>query len=166
MLFLYAAASWLWSTSRDTAIEHWVVHTLTVKPASGLINWFTPDVAAVAQDYSIRAAGGGINVLNGCEGIDLLILIVSALLVAPLAWRWRVAGIALSLPLVWLLNQGRLLSLFYANRIDKELFGVLHGTVAPLVLIAAVACLLIAFMALADRANDKAAIAQSGRPVR
>jgi exosortase/archaeosortase family protein len=64
-------------------------------------------------------------------------------------WRKRAQGILIGTLGVWALNQGRILVLFYANRSDKELFNLLHGTVAPLVLIVLTS---IAFLFYIDRA--------------
>ena len=86
----------------------------------------------------MKAAGGGLNGLNGCEGIDVAFLLVAAMLVAPLAWRWRLAGLLLGLPLVFLLNQARVMALFFAYRSEQALFNLLNAAVAPLLLIVAV----------------------------
>jgi hypothetical protein len=44
------------------------------------------------------------------------------------------------------LNQVRIVALFFANRADRELFALLHGTVAPLLMVAAVALFFTAWM--------------------
>ena len=51
-------------------------------------------------------------------------------------WRARLGGVLVGTVLVFVLNQGRILALFYAYRSDKPLFDLLHGTLAPLLLIA------------------------------
>lgn len=127
-----------WSFARGTTIEHIAVAQATVVPATWLVNQLTPGVHATAVRTSIRAAGGGINVLNGCEGFEVLFLLIAALTVTPMTWRRRVLGLLAGTLLVWLLNQGRILVLFYASRADKDLFALLHGTVAPLVMIVVV----------------------------
>jgi exosortase/archaeosortase family protein len=140
-----------WSLARGTAVERIAIDNATVVPAAWLVNQFTPEARAVAVRSSIRATGGGINVLNGCEGFDVLFLLASALLIAPATWRRRVFGFVAGAPLVWLLNQGRILVLFYANRADKELFALLHGTVAPLVMIMAVTLAFVLYLSLPRR---------------
>ena len=54
-------------------------------------------------------------------------------------WRTRLAGLGLGIVLVYLLNEARVLALFYAYRSDRALFDLLHSVVAPVVLIAAAA---------------------------
>jgi exosortase family protein XrtM len=136
-LFLgaFIAMQTLYGMARGTWIERLNVDELTVKPAAWLIDRLTPEVAVQAVGSRLRAPGGGINIINGCEGTEVVFLIVAAMLVAPMAWRWRLLGIVTGSLLVFISNQGRILSLFYAYRADKPLFDLLHGVVAPLLLV-------------------------------
>lgn len=54
--------------ARGTGIERWIVHDLTLRPAVALVSWLTSEARAKAVGFSIRAPGGGLNILNGCEG--------------------------------------------------------------------------------------------------
>ena len=121
---------------RDTWVERLVIDTLTVKTAAWSIRTLTPDVAVEAVGSRLKAPGGGINIINGCEGTEVLFLLYAAFASALLPWRARLTGVLAGTALVFLLNQGRVLALFYAYRSDKALFDLLHGTVAPLLLIA------------------------------
>lgn len=134
LVFLLLQAGY--SAVRGTPIERFVIDTLTVKTAAWSIRGITPDVAVEAIGTRLKAPGGGINIINGCEGTEVLFLLVAALAAAAVPWRARLGGALAGALLVFVLNQGRILALFYAYRSDKTLFDVLHGTVAPLLLIA------------------------------
>ena len=121
---------------RDTWVERLVIDTLTVKSAAQLIRTVTPSVTVEAAGTRLKAPGGGINILNGCEGTEVLFLLYAAFAAAALPWRARLTGALAGTALVFVLNQGRILALFYAYRADKAWFDLLHGTVAPLLLIA------------------------------
>lgn len=144
---VFLALQTLWRLAEGSLLETWVVGIGTVQPAAQLVHWLTPELGAYAARFSIRAQSGGpgINILNGCEGLDVLFLLWAALAVSGLRWRSLLLGFCLGTTLVWLLNQVRVVALFYANRVDKELFALLHGTVGPLVLITLVA---LAFLLL------------------
>lgn len=105
-----------WQASRGTFVQRFVVHDCTVRPAVYLINILTPTVHAAAIGASVAAAGGGLNIENGCEGLEALFLLMAAFLVAPLAWRSRLLGLSVGSALVFVLNQARILTLFYAYR--------------------------------------------------
>lgn len=128
---------WAWGLARGSEIERAVIDQTTVRMAATLIGQLTPDVHVAAQGASLKAAGGGLNVYNGCEGTELLFLLVAALLAYPFSWRWRAIGLAAGLPLLFALNQARLLLLFYSFRADRALFDQLHGLIAPLLLMMA-----------------------------
>lgn len=121
---------------RGTAVERLLIDTFTVKTAAWSIRTITPDIAVEAVGTRLKAPGGGINIVNGCEGTEVLFLLCAAFASTHLPWRARLAGVSAGAALVFVLNQGRILALFYAFRSDKALFDLLHGTVAPLILIA------------------------------
>ena len=150
---LFIAMQAGWSLAQGTALEHVTVGDWTVRPAAFWIQLITPDIGANAQGYSITATGGGINVLNGCEGFEVVFLWLSALAITPLSWRWRGIGLVLGVGLIWVLNQVRILILFYAYRTNKEWFAQLHGTIAPLVLIVLVAAAFALFVAWSSGAT-------------
>jgi len=135
-LAAFALLQGLWGATRGTIVERFVIDHMTVGSAVMLINVFTPQVNAVAVGTRIRAPGGGINILNGCEGVEVLFLLIAALCVIPLPLPRRLLGLGAGVLFVFVINQLRILALFYAYRADKTLFGLLHGTVAPIVLIA------------------------------
>lgn len=135
-LSIFAVLQWFWRAARGSWLERLAIDDLTVGSAVSFIKFVTPAVQAVADGSRIRAPGGGINILNGCEGIEIIFLLVAALCVFPASWRQRFLGIATGTLFVFALNQVRILALFYAYRADKALFGLLHGTVAPVVMIA------------------------------
>ncbi|MBL8382716.1 MAG: archaeosortase/exosortase family protein [Burkholderiales bacterium] len=135
-LLLFTVLQALYGAAAGTWVERLVIDEATVKVAAALIRLADPGVGVVASGPSLKAPGGGLNVRNGCEGIDVAFLLASAMLVAPLAWRARLAGLAAALALTYVLNQGRVLALFYAYRLDRAWFDALHGYVGPLVLIA------------------------------
>lgn len=139
-----------WSALRGSAAERAVIDQATVGTAVALVRRLTPEVDAQARGARIQAPGGGINVLNGCEGTEVLFLLWAALLAAPLSWRWRLQGALLGLVWVFALNQLRLLALFYSYRDNREVFNLLHGLVAPGVLVAAT----LLFVAWVYRRHD------------
>ncbi|MBC7956151.1 MAG: exosortase/archaeosortase family protein [Cytophagales bacterium] len=124
-----------WEAARGSWIERLWVHDLTVHSASLVINLLTPEVQAVPKGARIVAPGGGLNVLFGCEGTDAVFLLTAALLVFPLSVRARLTGLLAGLVWVFVLNQVRIVALFYAFRTDSGLFDLLHTLAAPLLMV-------------------------------
>jgi exosortase/archaeosortase family protein len=140
-----------WQSLRGTSVEYFIVHTCTVSPATSFANLLTPNVHARAVQFSIRAPGGGLNILNGCEGLEALFLLMAAFATAPLPWRSRALGLLVGVPVVFAVNQVRILALFYAYRSDQALFDPLHGIVAPIVMILLVAGYFYAWLGYSAR---------------
>jgi exosortase family protein XrtM len=134
-LLIFASLQAIWLYTRDGIIGKVIIENVTVKFSVMLINLLTPSIGAFANNTHISAQGGGINVINGCEGVEVIFLLIAAMLVAPLTLKQKVLGLTLGIPYVYLLNQGRLIAMFYAVRSDKALFNMLHGTIAPVLLI-------------------------------
>jgi exosortase/archaeosortase family protein len=132
LLLLFAALQVSWDQLRGGALEHVVVHQGIVRPAAALVRLITPDIPVTAVQFSLKAPGGGLNVRNGCEGVEALFLLLAAFAVAPLSWKSRAAGLLIGVVAVFCVNELRVLTLFYAWRADHGLFGLLHGTVTPI----------------------------------
>jgi exosortase/archaeosortase family protein len=132
---IFGALQWGWSAQQDSALFRLWVEDLNVRVAVALISALQPDTAAAASGTRIRAPGGGLNVLQGCDGAELLWLMTAAFAVAPLAWRWRLGGWLAGLLLVWLLNVARIVALFFAWRSDPGWFDWLHNYIGPIVLV-------------------------------
>lgn len=137
LYLLYAAAS-------GGGAHRWLIEQATVRPAASLINVLAPQEAAAQRGAVLVSQRARLTVREGCDGLDALLLVAAAFLAAPLPWRARFAGLAAGLALVYALNQARLVALWFALRHDRELFALLHGFVAPAILVGA-ACGLFAW---------------------
>lgn len=136
----------LYGAAKGTWVERLVIDRATVQTAAWLIDKVDPSVEVAPVGPRLSAPGGGINILNGCEGTEVAFLMVAAMLVAPLSLRARLCGLLVGTLVVFVLNQARVVALFYAFRSDKALFDMLHGIVAPLLLIIATAAFFVIWL--------------------
>lgn len=147
-LAVFFALQYAWGLSRGTWLEHVVIDQATVIPASWIINQIWPVFHVIPEGHRLIAPMGRLNVLNGCEGLEILFLLVAALIAHPFAWRSRSLGIGLGALLVFVLNQARIVILWHAYLSNRDWFSALHGTVLPLIMIA---CCFIFFLAFLSR---------------
>lgn len=158
-IVVFVALQALWLAAAGSFVERMVIDKATVQVATTWIHLLTPDLPVFAAGPRLTAPGGGINVLKGCEGTDVLFLLLAAFAVADLSWRRRLIGVLLGATLVYLLNQARVVALFYAYRQDKALFDLLHGTLGPLVLVVVVGLFFFAWLQQpAAEPNDQPAV--------
>jgi hypothetical protein len=146
-----------YESARDSALERFVVDDLTVGTAARVISALDPSVGVRAEGSRLVAPGGGLVVLAGCEGVDVLLLLTAAMAVAALPWRARLAGLAAGALLTFVLNQVRVVGLFYAFRIDRELYSMFHGVVAPLVMAVLAGAFFVLWHARFGRSRSTAA---------
>ncbi|MGO9445892.1 MAG: exosortase/archaeosortase family protein [Thiobacillaceae bacterium] len=153
-LAVFFSLQYGWELSRGTAVEHAVIDQATVVPSAWIINQIWPDQHVVAEGHRLVAPMGRLNILNGCEGMETLFLLVAAFVAYPVTWRKRWLGIGLGFLLVYALNQARLLLLWHTFLTNRELFGALHGTVLPLLM---VACCFIYYLVFLSRHDPESA---------
>jgi exosortase/archaeosortase family protein len=145
-----------WQLCYDSTVARRLIEVAVVQPAALLANLLTPQVHAYAAGHSLRAAGGGLNIINGCDGIESLCLLLAGFSIAPIPWRARATGALLGIVLVAALNQARILSLFYAYRSSAAWFDLLHGLLSPILMVLCIAGYFHAWLVLAQRSAGHA----------
>lgn len=145
----FAALSAVYGLSPPLA--RWFIEDATVRPAAWLLGWLAPGGQTLADGARLVVEGGALQVLPGCEGADLALLSASAMLAAPLAWRWRLLGLTLMLSAVFVLNQLRLLVLLQAHLHQPGWFDPLHTLWLPLLMVMLLGALLLAWTGRFDR---------------
>jgi len=83
---------------------------------------------ARADGISVRAAepSFGLTVAQGCDAIQPAILFLCAVLASPVLFRSKWPGILVGVPLLLLLNQVRIVTLFYIGAYHNDLFEIMH----------------------------------------
>ena len=73
---------------------------------------------------------------KGCDGLRPLALFVAAVLVSPVSWAWRLAGTLGGFAGLFLLNQIRIVTLYYTALLYPAYFDVMHRDVWQVLFIA------------------------------
>jgi len=86
------------------------------------------DHRVVAQGDAIVDAlnGGGIRIVAGCNGVEAVLILVSAVLAFPAPWKHKLAGIGLGFVAIQALNLVRIISLYYLQRWSAVWFEWFH----------------------------------------
>lgn len=145
-LAVFFSLQYVWEMSRGTVIERVFIDQLTVRPAAWMIDLLWPAFQVHAEGHRLVASAGRLNILNGCEGLETLFLLAAAFIAYPFAWRTRLFGLVAGALLVFALNQARIVVLWHAFLHDRAWFGILHGTVLPVLLVAASLIFFLAFL--------------------
>ena len=114
---------------------------LLATPMRPLVDGFSGDLAAVSS-WLIHAGGGtcirqaavlsnparsfAMEIRDGCNGINVVVLLWSAILAYPASLKWRLIGVTAGLTSIETLNLFRLISLFYLGQYSYPLFQFAH----------------------------------------
>lgn len=154
-LVLFAALYSAFEASRGSAFEHFLVVDLILVPTAALINAVTPGEQVSLIGRVIASPGSNLNVTRGCEGVEMLLLLIAGILAFPTSWKRRVQGLLFGSILAYLLSVIRLMALHYILHYSPRAWEALHGLVLPLGPIIVIA---LFFLRWSD--NDASAAAQ------
>ncbi len=74
----------------------------------------------------IRSPGFGVDIENGCNGVETALLFCAAVLAFPASWRARGIGLALGFLAIQAINLIRVISLFWIGKHHPALFSAAH----------------------------------------
>jgi exosortase/archaeosortase family protein len=108
---------------------------LNVEAGSRLIQLLTPGEGVRARGDRIESATTSIQVSQGCEGVDVMLMFVAAVAAMPLAWRRKLVAGAAGVGVIYVVNLLRLAGLFYCLEYAPERFEAMHVIVGQTVVI-------------------------------
>jgi exosortase H (IPTLxxWG-CTERM-specific) len=83
--------------------------------------------AAAMEGVILRAPGGfGVEMRDGCNGINVTVLLWAAILAFPAPWKLKAYGLAIGTLAIQLLNVARFISLFYLGQYSATWFELAH----------------------------------------
>ena len=93
---------------------------------SWLVQLFDANVVAQGDVIRNSKTGLAIQIAPGCNGVEALIIMFSAIMAFPSSWLYKLKGIALGFLAIQGLNTIRIISLFYLLQWDKDWFEWFH----------------------------------------
>lgn len=119
-LFALRITKWMhdWVTEPFTA--------LLAKISSFLIQLFDNDVISHGIIIQSQSNGFAVAIAPGCDGIEAVIILISAILAFPSPWKHKLVGIGIGFLAIQALNLVRIISLFYMGQWDKTWFDWFH----------------------------------------
>jgi len=120
LVALYALVAW--NPVNDAVI---VPFTAAIARVSGfLLNALGEKVSVAGTE--IRSGNFGVQIENGCNGVEAALLFGSAVLAFPAPWRRRLIGLVGGFVAIQLLNFVRVVSLFWIGAHHPALFSSSH----------------------------------------
>jgi exosortase family protein XrtM len=118
--------------SRGSAFERFLVEELLLAPTTHLINTVTPNEHVALIGRTLSSPGSNLHVIRGCEGIEMFLLLIAAIIAFPASLKRRAQGLLVGAILAYVLSIARLMVLHYILRYSPSAWEALHGLVLPL----------------------------------
>lgn len=87
------------------------------------------------QGTVIRSPRFAVNIKNGCNGIEAMLIFLAAVLAFPASWKSRLAGLALGILAIQLVNLIRVVALFLTGVYFPRIFDTSHTVIWQTVVI-------------------------------
>jgi exosortase H (IPTLxxWG-CTERM-specific) len=91
-----------------------------------LVGLFDPHAIAYGKILQSTSNGFAISIERGCNGVEAVIILVSAMLAFPAPWKHKLVGIGIGFAAIQLLNLVRIISLFYLGQWNRTWFDWFH----------------------------------------
>jgi exosortase family protein XrtM len=115
-------------------VDH-VYHYGIVKVAAALIGWLAPGEAVNAAGHRLWSARASLEIVRGCDGSGVLFLLTAAVLAQAAPLKKKLLGVLGALALVYLLNQLRVVGLYFVASYREAWFVPLHAYFIPILMI-------------------------------
>ena len=91
-----------------------------------IVGLFDPHAIAYGKILKSTSSDFAISIERGCNGVEAIIILVSAMLAFPAPWKHRLIGIGLGFVAIQALNLVRIISLFYLGQWNQVWFEWFH----------------------------------------
>jgi exosortase family protein XrtM len=110
-----------------------VLHARAIAaPAAAAIEWLSPAEGVSAADGGLVSSTAALRIVRGCDGAGVAFLLVAAVLAFPAARAThRAAGVAGALALTYVLNEARVVILYFVASRRPDWFTPAHDYVLP-----------------------------------
>jgi exosortase/archaeosortase family protein len=129
---LYALLMGAFEASRGTWLERFVVEDVVLRPTVWLINAVTPPPPVELMGRSISGDGTRLHVTRGCEGIEMFLMLIAAVVAFPTTLARRAQGLLIGAVLAYALSIARLIALDWTLRFSPRAWDALHGLILPI----------------------------------
>jgi exosortase/archaeosortase family protein len=106
-----------------------------------------------------------ISVKQGCDAIEPIAIFTFAILLFPVSFRTKAFGLLAGVPLLWVLNQIRIISLFMFGLYSPTLFEIMHVQVWQALFIAITLATLLYWIVWALRSDKVTGLTTLANPI-
>ena len=134
-LLLYGVFQWLyfmipWHIMRDLIYHHGIVSI-----SADIINFFANEQIVTANENKLSSPRGVLVIVRGCDGSGSLFLLSAAIIAFSASIKHKLFGLGISFLLLYVINQVRIIGLYFVVVYQRDLFLTIHTYFAPTLII-------------------------------
>ncbi|HEX9944847.1 MAG TPA: exosortase H [Thermoanaerobaculia bacterium] len=113
---------------------HWVNDHVVEPFTAGVARASGATLKLLGQDVTmqgtvIRSPRFAVNIRNGCNGVEAMLIFLAAVLAFPASWKSRLAGLALGVLAIQVVNLVRVVALFLTGAYFPRIFDTSHTVI-------------------------------------
>ena len=132
---IYVALYLGYSAIPDALLRDHVYYYGIVCPSKLLINWMSPAEHAMGQHNGLTSPGVNLLIVRGCDGSGVMFLLIAAIVAYRAALTHMLLGIAGAVTLIYVLNQIRIVALFFVESHRPSWFMPIHVYLVPTLMV-------------------------------
>ncbi len=126
----------IWLSLSNTGFGAWWINDVLTQALAITIRWLTAD-QVIVMGSTLQGAHASMNIANGCDGVDMMLMLLAGLMSAKIRRRHQCFGALYGLMFLFLINILRLCGLFWVLQYQREYFQFSHGILAPFLMLGA-----------------------------
>lgn len=119
----------------DSYLKTQVYPNVIGHPAAKVITVLTPSRYVNVRDNAIASKSVVLNIVRGCDGSGVWFMLMAAILAFGANLKHTLSGLIIGTLTVYIVNQIRIVGLFYLVGYDRMLFPAVHTYFAPTLII-------------------------------
>ena len=142
---LYGAFHFAYHKVPDEVLSTKIYPNVIGHFAANTINTLTPDRNVTVKDHAIISKAAKLNIVRGCDGSGVWFMLTAAIVGFGASVRHTIVGFVLGTLTVYLINQVRIVGLFYVIEYNRAWFPPVHTYYAPTLIIFLIAGFFLAW---------------------
>ena len=136
-------------------IKNILARQMNAVVAAAIIQVLTPAEAVHVDGGVLAGTRGMVDIKNGCEGFEVILILAAIILAYPMGWGMKAAGLLIGSLVLYIANLVRIVSLYYIVAIHPAWFDPAHTLVWQTIMILLAAAIFLACIKLDQRAQAR-----------
>jgi exosortase family protein XrtM len=124
-----------YSAVPDALLRGYVYPYGIVGPAKTMIDWVAPNDHVTGEHNTLRSATVNLAIVRGCDGAGVIFLLIAAIIAVRVSLKHTLLGIAGAVAVIYVLNQLRIVTLYFVAARWPSWFTPVHIYFIPTLMI-------------------------------